>query len=1015
MRSIRPAVVALALVAGALAVPTATVNAKAGSSISDPKLLSAISQARATRVEGGPEPTVVVELLTGAQAAASAAVVAAGGQVTGAVPGQVVQARVPVSAVAQLTAAPGVTYVRAPRRAGYLVSPDRPTRLESGPGFGTNVGAAVSLTNADDWQAAGLDGTGVKVGVVDYFDLSAWNPIEVPENDGDPNTGSGVWNTLELGPIPDAAHTFCQDSLYPIGDPDSYCVTSSSFNPVFGDVHGPAVVEIVKDMAPGAEMFVATVGTVSDLQAAITWFKSKGVTIITRSLGAAYDGPGDGTGPLAAVVDYAVGQGITWFNSAGNDAEDLYMKRTVPTSLGANGYVDFDDTAGTDTWLRLDGYCVLLDGIRWANDWYLATGQKTDYLIEFWEPTVDVTANGDHYNPLVAEVKHLDLDPSTGAVEWTWDANQRTGANPLEAEDLYFCPDNFFGDFQGISYLRIKRNSATTVGTTADTMEIALGQGLLELDYYDVNGSAAKPVVDSKSVGLVAVGAVDPPAGTAIGDYSSQGPTTDGRVKPDVSAPSGFYSATYDDTFSGTSAASPVAAGFAAVLQSAGLAAPGGPTAALVKHFVTDLGPLGKDNAFGTGKVLLPAPPGAAPTVNNSEYMPLTAPTRILDTRPSFHVGPAELLGPYAPESIFELPVLGVGSVPASGVTAVAINLTSVNTTQTGYIQAAPYLRATIGGTSTLNISTAGNARPNFAIVPVGVDGKISVYLHAGGNIILDVMGYFADTGGTSTTSDNGRFMPLAAPERWMDTRGIGGAPLPAAFSGTPRLANAGETLLIPTLGSTTVPTTGVAALVVNVTAANAGANGYLRADPNGGSGPHSTVNYTSASASANTSIVPLSNGDQLFAGGEISVFASTSVNVIVDVVGYITDGDAADVSTGLFRTITPGRALDTRPSNAFTTNESRSITLTGLSAPAPVVPVGAAGVSANLTVVNPAANGFLKAYPNSEPLTSTMNFAAGKNVANGALLGLSGAGTVTLKMSAGGHVLLDVNGYFLA
>ncbi|HAP76037.1 MAG TPA: hypothetical protein DCR14_08150, partial [Acidimicrobiaceae bacterium] len=69
-----------------------------------------------------------------------------------------------------------------------------------------------------------------------------------------------------------------------------------------------------------------------------------------------------------------------------------------------------------------------------------------------------------------------------------------------------------------------------------------------------------------------------------------------------------------------------------------------------------------------------------------------------------------------------------------------AINLTSVNTTQTGYLQAYPYLRATVGGTSTLNISTAGPARPNFAIVPVGVNGTISIYLQAGGNVIVDVM-----------------------------------------------------------------------------------------------------------------------------------------------------------------------------------------------------------------------------------------------------------------------------------
>lgn len=993
MRRARTAFIAFALV-GTVVFTTTPAAARESGQISDPKLLSEIAAANAQRLEGGPEPTVTVELLTAGAATARQAVVAAGGQVTGEVPGWVVQASVPVSHVSELAAVPGVRYVQAPRRAGYITPPDRPTRLTSGPGLGT-TGDEVAITNADEWQAAGYDGTDVKVGIIDFFDLDQWNTVD---------------QIAENGPVPDAAHQFCQDSEVPPPSVFSYCNPGGTINSSNGDAHGVAVAEIVKDMAPGAELFIATAATVSDLQAAIDWFAANDVTIITRSLGAAYDGPGDGTGPLDAVVDYAVGKGITWFNSAGNDGQDAYMVRSVPTNLGANGYVDFDSGPGTDTWLRLDGSCILLDGIRWANDWYLPTAQKTDYLIEFWEPKPglgDYSAfDDDHYNPSTLDAQHLDIDSNVGGTQWTWDANQRAGANPLEAEDAYFCPSNFLGPSFGISFIRIKRNSLTPVGSTPDNIEVALAFGLLELDYYDKPGSAAKPVVDSKSVGLVAVGAVDPPAGGAIAYYSSQGPTTDGRIKPDVSAPSGFDSVAYGEPFGGTSAASPVAAGMAAVLQSAGLAAPGGPTAALVKHFVTDLGAAGPDNVFGTGKILLPAVPAPAGVTTNAKYVPLESATRVLDSRPAYHVGPAELVGPFNPETIVDLPVLGTGSVPASGVSAVVINLTSVNTAKTGYLQAFPYLRAAVGATSTLNISTAGPARPNFAIVPVGVDGKISIYLHAGGNILVDVMGYFEDG---QTTSTDGRFVALADPERWMDTRGILGAPLPAVFSGTPRLANTAETLVVPTLGTSAVPTSGVIALVVNVTAANATGTGYLRADPNGDAGPHSTVNYTTASASANTAIVPLS------AGGEISVFASQATNVIVDVVGYITDDTAAIASTGLFRPITPGRALDTRfpTPNPFTAGESRTLGLTGL--PSPGVPEGAAGVSANLTVVAPAASGYLKAYPNAEPSTSSLNFAAGKTVANGALLGLSGTGTVTLKMSAGGNVIVDVNGYFLA
>ena len=64
-----------------------------------------------------------------------------------------------------------------------------------------------------------------------------------------------------------------------------------------------------------------------------------------------------------------------------------------------------------------------------------------------------------------------------------------------------------------------------------------------------------------------------------IAFYSSQGPTNDGRIKPDLSAPSCVGSTIYRPCFNGTSAASPAAAGMAALLLGQGLAGPGMPLA----------------------------------------------------------------------------------------------------------------------------------------------------------------------------------------------------------------------------------------------------------------------------------------------------------------------------------------------------------------------------------------------------------------------------------------------------
>ncbi|MGB8857862.1 MAG: S8 family serine peptidase [Ilumatobacteraceae bacterium] len=978
---VRAALVAAVVSAGvAVAAPTQPVVNAGGIEITDPRLLGEIAQLGAQRSEGAAGQTIVVEVLTTDDAAIAAAVRRLGGTVTGSVAGEVVQAALPVAALKALANTTGARSVRFPRRAGYV--PGSAHRTEFAPGTGS-PGAEIAITNAAAWHTAGHGGAGVRVGVVDYFDFTVWNPAE-------------------HGPLPSLAngHMFCKDSTN-----FGLCVGGAIAGDPDGE-HGVAVTEIVKDMAPLADVFIATVGTVSDLQDAITWFAAQGVTIVTRSLGAAYDGPGDGTGPLATVVDHAATLGMVWFNSTGNDAVDGYMRRAVPTDLPANDYVDFDSGPAEDTWLRLDaGYSicgVMLDGIRWSNDWYLPAGQRTDYSLEFWEPTSAAHENDDHYNPAsIAEVKAIDLDRnSANGVQNVYDAAQTSGEAPLEGDDLCVFPQNLYGDFGGIVYMRIKRNAATPVGATPDQMEIALGEGLLELSYFDVAGSASKPVVDSKNPSLVAVGAVDPPAGNTIGYYSSQGPTFDGRIKPDVSAPAGFGSVAWGGTFSGTSAASPVAAGVAALLQGAGLAVPGRSLAALVKHFVTDLGAPGKDNAFGTGKVLLPAAPTPLNT-SPGKYVPLPTPVRVFDSRGM--AAPGLGVGPYPTLSIVDVAVLSGVPVAPSSVSAVAVNVTSTRTSGFGFIQASPYLGAATGGTSTLNIAVPGDDRPNFAIVPVGQDGKISLYLDAGGDVIVDVLGYFQTGAATST---DGRFVSIT-PERWMDSRNAGLYP---AGVNTATLVGANSTATARRPAATAVPAAGVKALVINVTAANSAAPGYMVAMPSGGNPAatqHSTVNYTPSTPSANTAIVAVGPD------GSVAVFTTAATNIIIDVVGYITDATAANTTTGLFQPITPARAYDSRnaPLTPFAAAEARTIALNTV----PGVALDASAVSSNLTAIGTNATGFLTVFPTVEPSTSNLNYGPGQVVANGGLLRLSPSGTVTAKMSQAGHVLIDINGFFLS
>jgi hypothetical protein len=910
----------------------------------DPQLRAEVAGALARRHPGQRDPLVSVEILTRDDRSTEAAVNRLGGTVTGAVDGQLVQALMPAGNVEGLSTVASATYVQRPVRVNRIPR-------EEAVGTGPAVGDEVQLTNAGAWQQAGITGS-VRVGIIDFFDLRAWN-------------------TNEHGPLPDAAHQFCPDIS------QNLCV-NGMINSAAGDPHGVAVAEIVKDMAPGAELFLATAATTAQTQAAIDWFVANGVHIITRSLGAPYDGPGDGTGPLDAVVDSATARGITWFNSGGNDAAFGYGRYI--DGVDANGYVDFLNGPGVDTMLRIDpqGGGVALDGIRWANDWNLPPNRVTDYAVEVWSGVSEATAT----------------------FQLVIDASQTGGAPPLEAVDAAF---NVGGPGQAL-FLRI-RAMANYSPAVPDTVEVATFFGVIEAGRHIAPFSSAKPVVDSRSPALVAVGAVDPADGSGgIAFYSSQGPTNDGRIKPDVSAPSCVHSTIYPTTcFNGTSAASPAAAGLAALVFGQGLALAGMPLASLVKHLVVDSGPPGADNAYGAGEIRLPAPPVA---VNSqpSSFTALPSPVRLLDTRPASLTGPPNLVGPYPQFAIVDLPILSTGVVPPNA-TAVAVNITSTDSLSRFYVQALPTLAGTIGDFSTVNIAAPDQIRPNFAIVPLG-QGSISVFMPNGGNVIVDAMGYFTPVDPAMPATAAGRFVPLN-PRRVLDTRPEEGGPVPAGW--TPHRPAIGERVRVDVPADAGVPPSGVSALVVNVTATGSGGPGFLQAIPTGGAiGQTSTVNYATGESAATHAIVPL--GD----GGTISVFTSNTAHIVVDVMGYITGAAANANTSGLFVPLTPSRFYDSRvpPHSIHAGGSTVSIPLAG--APLPV-PLNAAAISMNLTADGETLPGFVTAYPadGALPLSSNLNFVPDTPVANAALVKLSTIGTLNTFVNVATHVIIDVNGYF--
>jgi hypothetical protein len=135
--------------------------------------------------------------------------------------------------------------------------------------------------------------------------------------------------------------------------------------------------------------------------------------------------------------------------------------------------------------------------------------------------------------------------------------------------------------------------------------------------------------------------------------------------------------------------------------------------------------------------------------------------------------------------------------------------------------------------------------------------------------------------------------------------------------------------------------------------------------------------------------------------------------------------GSIFRVAAGLtrFYPLTPCRVADTRlppgPSGgpAIAANSFRSFPTAGICG----VPADARTVAINVTVASPGDVGDLRLYPLGDivPTVSTLNFSAGRNRANNAVvgLGLGGRLVVQCDMPSGStattHVLFDVFGYF--
>ena len=395
------------------------------------------------------------------------------------------------------------------------------------------LGQGVEVTMANRWHQTGITGQGVKVGVLDlgFARYEALLGTELPEN-------------VVVGAFGNTAYLATQ-------------------------VHGTACAEIIHEMAPDAEIYLAYYdGTVPAMGQAVDWLLSQDVDIISNSTSISGLTPMDGSGIVADLAEKTHNAGRFWVNAAGNRADEHYRGTFTDTdgdtlhefAPGVMG-LPFTMKAGTATNLILS----------W-NDW---AAIDQDYDLILFDQSGNLLAKAEDFQ------------------------SAQPGQRPAEVIVYRFTT-------AGTYLLAIQNRNGQARGDA--TLDLFVYNGQIPVELRVATASLGTPA-DAR--GSFTIGAVHW-SNDQLEPYSSQGPTADGRVKPDLVGPSAVKNASYaPGIFDGTSAATPhVAAATALILQAFPDYAPAD-IVTLLQSRAVKLGDGTFDNRFGAGRLNLGSSPEA--------------------------------------------------------------------------------------------------------------------------------------------------------------------------------------------------------------------------------------------------------------------------------------------------------------------------------------------------------------------------------------------------------------------
>jgi hypothetical protein len=206
------------------------------------------------------------------------------------------------------------------------------------------------------------------------------------------------------------------------------------------------------------------------------------------------------------------------------------------------------------------------------------------------------------------------------------------------------------------------------------------------------------------------------------------------------------------------------------------------------------------------------------------------------------------------------------------------------------------------------------------------------------------------------------------------------------------------------------IPST-AAAYSFNVAVVPRGTLGFLTLWPTGQGQPLvATLNSLDGRVKSNAAIVPAG------ANGAVSVFATDTIDVVLDINGYFVD--SSNPAALAFYPLTPCRVSDTRNASGPLGGPSlpgQSTRTFPILASSCGLPANAQAYALNFAAVPRGPLGYLTAWPagQPQPVVASLNDLTGTIAANAVIVPAGANGAVSVFASDATDLVIDLNGYF--